>query len=88
MGDLDQDGDLDLIVGNAYRPDVSILLNLCDPVVCDADLDMNGVLDIFDVWYFLAAYSLQDPVADFHKDEIWNYFDFSTFLTAFYAGCS
>lgn len=54
---------------------------------CLADFLSDGVLNFFDVSFFLAAFSAQDPVADLTNDGNWNFFDVSVFLTAFNQGC-
>lgn len=59
---------------------------ICHPD-CPADMNGDGLLDVFDVWAFLAAFNNQDPAADFQNDGIFDIFDVTTFLSAFSAGC-
>ncbi len=54
---------------------------------CRVDLDGDGSTTIFDVQAFLAAYSAQDPIADFLADGQFDYFDLQVFLNEFAAGC-
>ena len=48
-----------------------------------ADLDRNGVLDIFDFLQMQALFVLRDPRADFNFDERFDLFDFLAFQDAF-----
>ncbi|MCA9304770.1 MAG: VCBS repeat-containing protein [Phycisphaerales bacterium] len=92
LGDLDNDGDLDLvgadrtyIDGNGF---VDVLLNQCiELVVCDADLNADGALDIFDVFAYIDAYNAGEPVAEFDGVPGLDIFDVFAFLDAFNAGC-
>lgn len=54
---------------------------------CDTDLTNDGDLNFLDISAFLAAYSSQDPIADFEPDGNFNFLDVSKFLAAFAAGC-
>ncbi|MDF1808543.1 MAG: GC-type dockerin domain-anchored protein [Phycisphaerales bacterium] len=54
---------------------------------CPADMNGDGILNFFDVSFFLSAFSAQDPIADINGDGILNFFDVSEFLSAFSAGC-
>lgn len=56
-------------------------------VVCEADLNNDGVLNFFDVSIFLNAYLAGDPLADFTGDGILSFFDVSYFLQDYTAGC-
>ncbi len=86
-GDLDRDGDIDLIVGNDDSDTISVLINLCDTVVCFADFSPDGQLDFFDVSIFLASYLAGSSIADFNHDGDLNFFDVTAFIAAFNAGC-
>jgi FG-GAP repeat protein len=57
------------------------------PPECSADLNGDGVLDLFDVSAFLSAFSAQDPIADFTGDGLFDFFDVQAFLNAYAAGC-
>lgn len=54
---------------------------------CVPDLNMDGMLDFFDVSAFLTAFGASDSSADFTGDGEFDFFDVSAFLTAFGAGC-
>jgi hypothetical protein len=54
---------------------------------CSADLIEDGVLNFFDVSFFLTLFNAQDPLADFTGEGTWNFFDVSAFLTEFNLGC-
>ncbi len=55
-GDLDGDGDLDLVVANNRSDDVSVLLNICDQRRCLADLDGSGDVGVGDLLAILLAW--------------------------------
>jgi hypothetical protein len=50
------------------------------PGPCIADLNMDGVVDFFDISLFLMCYQQQEPQCDFNNDGILNFFDVSIFL--------
>jgi Cytochrome c554 and c-prime len=54
---------------------------------CQPDLNGDGDLNFFDISAFLAAYNVQDPIADFNADGQFNFFDISAFLAAYNEGC-
>ncbi|MFG0313472.1 MAG: GC-type dockerin domain-anchored protein, partial [Phycisphaerales bacterium] len=41
----------------------------------------------FDVSAFLSAFNAQDPIADFDRNDAWDFFDVSAFLSSYNAGC-
>ena len=55
--------------------------------LCRADMDGNGVLNVFDFLAFQTAFGDQDPAADFTGDGSFNVFDFLAFQTEFNEGC-
>lgn len=57
------------------------------PDACPADLTGDGLLDFFDVSFFLNAYNAMNPDADFTGDGVYDFFDVSAFLAAYNAGC-
>jgi len=57
----------------------------CD--ACEADLDGDGSLTIFDFLAFGNLFDLMDPRADFDGDGQFTIFDFLAFQNAFDAGC-
>lgn len=56
-------------------------------IVCSPDLNADGLLDFFDVQFFLQAFSMQDPIADYNEDGTFDFFDVQAFLNAFSVGC-
>ena len=68
-------------IGAAYLFDLS-----CE--ICQADLDADGRLTIFDYLTFLNLFDDGDPQADFDGDGELTVFDFLAFQTAFDAGCA
>jgi len=86
--DFDQDGDIDILLTHYEVGLLSIMPNQLHPVTCVADLQSDGVLDIFDVFAFLNAFKAGNPTADFTGDGILDIFDIFAFLDAFNAGCT
>ncbi|MEQ9094824.1 MAG: FG-GAP-like repeat-containing protein [Phycisphaerales bacterium] len=86
MGDMDGDGRPDLIVASRFDQSVNVLLNRCAPP-CQADLDGDGELTIFDFLSFQNLFDAGDPAADFDGDGSLTIFDFLAFQNAFDAGC-
>ncbi len=64
---------------------IVMIESICTP--CPADLTNDGNLNFLDVSAFLAAYSAQDPLADFEADGSFNFLDVSAFLAAYGMGC-
>lgn len=61
---------------------------LLTPVLaCPADVNGDGVLDLFDFLGFQNLFVAQDPRADFDGNWIFDLFDFLAFQNAFVAGC-
>ena len=71
-----------LVYGIFYAPTYVELRITCGP-----DLNLDGLLDFFDVLYFLGEYSAGNPDGDFNKDGVFDFFDVLAFLQAFSAGC-
>jgi hypothetical protein len=68
-----------------YRPN---LYSLAGPTGCsDADLNLDGQLDFFDISAFLTAFNNQDSVADFDNNGLFTFFDVSLFLGTYNQGC-
>ncbi|MEQ9095218.1 MAG: GC-type dockerin domain-anchored protein [Phycisphaerales bacterium] len=59
-----------------------------DCEICEADLDADGALTIFDFLMFANLFDAGDPQADFDGDGELTIFDFLAFQTAFDAGCA
>jgi len=55
----------------------------CSP----ADLTGDGILNFFDVSFFIGAFAVGDPLADFTGDGEFNFFDVSAFIVVFSEGC-
>jgi hypothetical protein len=55
--------------------------------VCLADLTSDGVLDVFDIQAFLAAFSVMHPSADWNGDGVFDFFDVILYLEAYSRGC-
>jgi len=68
--------------GAAYVFDLDCILGRCE-----ADLDADGTLTIFDFLAFQNAFQDADPIADFDGDGDLTLFDFLAFQDAFDAGC-
>lgn len=54
---------------------------------CAPDLNLDAVLDFFDVQQFLAGFSTQARFADWNHDGRFDFFDVQLFLADFAAGC-
>jgi|GEM_PF-2221493 len=57
------------------------------PGCCRADIDLDGLLTIFDFLAFQNLFDAGDPAADFDGDGSLTIFDFLAFQNAFDAGC-
>lgn len=60
---------------------------LIEPADCEADLNLDGSLDLFDLLEFQNAFDVDNLVADFDGDGVLTIFDFLAFQNAFSAGC-
>lgn len=58
------------------------------PTLCAADLVPDGVLNFFDVAFFVQAFQAQNPLADFNGDGTFDFFDVSAFIVLFSRGCN
>ena len=56
-------------------------------ITCAADLNADGVTDIFDVTMFLNQFDAMDPSADLNGNGQFDVFDVLIFLNAFDDGC-
>jgi hypothetical protein len=56
--------------------------------VCDADFDLSGELDFFDISRFLTLFNNGQPAADITGDGEYDFFDISAFLQLFTNGCA
>ncbi|MFI4917780.1 MAG: GC-type dockerin domain-anchored protein [Phycisphaerales bacterium JB060] len=57
------------------------------PTSCDADLDGNGRLDVFDFLEFINRFNAQDPASDYTADGRFTMLDFAAYLNLFDGGC-
>ena len=67
-------------VGSVFAYDIACLS-------CEADLDADGSLTIFDFLTFMNLFDAGDPIADFDGDGELTIFDFLAFQNEFDAGC-
>ncbi|MEQ8844586.1 MAG: GC-type dockerin domain-anchored protein [Phycisphaerales bacterium] len=80
----------DHLTPQQYQRVVAVLLaERADHIIadCQADLDGDGVLTIFDFLAFQNLFDMGDPIADFDGDGSLTLFDFLAFQNAFDAGC-
>ncbi len=54
---------------------------------CQADLNGDGVLDFFDVQFFLNVFAEQALYGDYNEDGVNDFFDVQAFLNDFSTGC-
>ena len=54
---------------------------------CPADCNGDGVVNFFDVSWFLTEFNNQQPGGDINGDGVFNFFDISAFLSAYGQGC-
>jgi hypothetical protein len=60
--------------------------------LCQADMNFDAALDFFDLAEFLRLYNAEDPAADLfpfgNGDQIFNFYDLSTFISLYEDGCA
>ncbi|MBU6414130.1 MAG: VCBS repeat-containing protein [Planctomycetes bacterium] len=78
------DGMVDLAVSNRDSNTVGVYLNGGTPP-CRADVNFDGVVDLFDYLDFVAQFSA--GTADFNADGITDFFDYLDFVSIFASGC-
>lgn len=54
---------------------------------CPPDLDGNGVLNFFDLVFYLDLFNSQSSSADLNNDGQWNFFDITMYMSSFGQGC-
>lgn len=90
--DVDQDGLVDIVTSyeawdfrtRETRYGMRVLFNRCS---CIADFDGNGQVNPFDVLDFASRFTEQSMRADLNSDSNFDFFDLSTFLASYNAGC-
>ena len=85
--DLDGDKRLDIVTSNRDSNNITVLINGGFESACPADLDQNGVLDLFDFLTFQNKFNAQDPSADCDINGAFDLFDFLCFVNLFNQGC-
>jgi hypothetical protein len=98
----DRDGDGVFKGGDDGRPFASFFIGFFQTdsggICCRSDIGpdwtcgtADGVLNIFDIANFLAAFNAGHPVADFFpvaaRDGVFNFYDIATYIAEFNAGC-
>jgi len=73
----------DGLVTRVYNTGTQLLVGQ----TCVADMNLDSVLNFFDVSEYLVLFGDEDPAADLNEDGRWNFFDVSLFLQAISAGC-
>lgn len=56
-------------------------------IVCGPDLNLDGLLDFFDVQFFLQAFASGAPEGDYNEDGLYDFFDVLAFLNDFSTSC-
>lgn len=92
VADLNRDGGLDLIAGaiSTASSNIGPLLRVfySVPAACEADLNLDGALDFFDLSLFVRLLGEQRAIVDLNRDQVWNFGDVSAFLELFTDGCA
>jgi hypothetical protein len=78
-------GQLVLTMGDAFMRDPWCLAFYTDP--CQADINSDGLVDLFDYLDFVQLFAAGSSQADFNSDSIVDFFDYLDFVEAFSAGC-
>lgn len=83
--DMNRDGAMDLIGGDSTEDDLRVIYSV--PQLCPADLNLDRVLNFFDISLFLTMYTQERPLADLNHDGSFNFFDVSALFQSFQEGC-
>lgn len=93
--DFNADGRPDFVLGGidgygmgTEGPGSVIVVYGRGPGPCQADIDGDGELTVFDFLSFQNLFDASDPIADFDGDGEFTLFDFLLFQTAFDLGCA
>ena len=76
----------DVMYGNG-RLDLAHAAQLASYTLCAADINLDGVLDMFDYLDFTDAFAARERGADFNGDGMIDLFDYLDFVQSFTAGC-
>jgi len=75
-----------IIIADELRNAPVITTIQCLP--CPTDLNQNSIADLEDIFiFYFSLFLKEDPSADFNSDGDLDFFDISTFLAAYSAGC-
>jgi hypothetical protein len=58
-----------------------------DERICEANINDDCVVDLFDYLDFVALFAANDPEADFNGDGAIDFFDYLDYVAAFADGC-
>ena len=83
--DVNNDGAKDIIATEYSGERLPVYRGL--PTPCQADLNLDNVLNFFDITLFIQMYLQERPIADLNHDGTLNFFDISTLLDTFRNGC-
>lgn len=83
LGDFDGDGDADAFVLGGKPGGETVFLN----IICEADVNADGELNLLDFVAFQNAWTAQEPSADCDGDGAFTIIDFVCFQNLFASGC-
>jgi len=71
-----------------FVTDVASVVIVVESAGCsEVDFTQDGIINFFDISFFLQAFGNQEPIADLTGEGIWDFFDVSAFLQLYAAGC-
>ncbi len=71
-----------------FVTDVARVVILVESARCsEVDFTEDGIVNFFDISFFLQAFGNQEPAADLTGEGIWDFFDVSEFLQLYAIGC-
>lgn len=85
--DLNGDGFPDIVAVNRGNATASVFINLTTSPACPVDFDESGVVDVPDIFAFLALWFTNNSQADFDQNGTVEVADIFAFLAAWFAGC-
>lgn len=83
--DMNDDGGLDLLLGNPDDGYMHVLYSLPDP--CLADLNLDNQLNFFDIALFVELFTQERPLVDLNRDGAHNFFDVASMIEMYSQGC-